>query len=84
MKRHLYTEVSARIVAELEAGTAPWVKPVCGANTPRNAEHRPYSGATWFCCGWRRRPGIAHRAFDPQTGIGIEIPSGVNLQLEKT
>jgi len=28
--------------------------------------------------------GIAHRAFDPQTGVGIEIPSGVNLQLEKT
>jgi len=24
MKRDLYTEVSARIVAELEAGAAPW------------------------------------------------------------
>ena len=40
MKRDLYTEVSARIVAELEAGTAPWVKSWSaspGANTPRNA-----------------------------------------------
>jgi N-terminal domain of anti-restriction factor ArdC len=27
MKRDLYAEVSMRIVAELEAGAAPWVKP---------------------------------------------------------
>jgi antirestriction protein ArdC len=27
MKRDLYAEVSARIVAELEAGAAPWIKP---------------------------------------------------------
>src|SRR4029079_4519133 len=29
MKRDLYAEVSARIVAELERGAAPWTKP-CG------------------------------------------------------
>ena len=48
MKRDLYAEVSARIVAELEAGAAPWVKPwsaTPGANTPCNAAtNRPYSG----------------------------------------
>src|SRR4051812_28338259 len=48
MKRDLYMEVSARIVAELEAGAAPWVKPwsaTPGANTPCNAvSNRPYSG----------------------------------------
>jgi antirestriction protein ArdC len=48
MKRDLYAEVSARIVAELEAGAAPWVKPWSaspGANTPCNAvSNRPYSG----------------------------------------
>src|ERR1700694_6225103 len=48
MKRDLYAEVSARIVAELEAGAAPWVKPWSaspGANTPCNAvTNRPYSG----------------------------------------
>jgi antirestriction protein ArdC len=48
MKRDLYAEVSARIVAELEAGAAPWIKPwsaTPGANTPRNAvSNRPYSG----------------------------------------
>jgi hypothetical protein len=39
MKRDLYAEVSARIVAELEVGPAPWVKPwsaTPGANTPCN------------------------------------------------
>ena len=48
MKRDLYAEVSARIVAELEAGAAPWIKPLPatpGANTPCNAvSNRPYSG----------------------------------------
>jgi antirestriction protein ArdC len=47
MKR-LYAEVSARIVAELDAGAAPWIKPwsaTPGANTPCNAAtNRPYSG----------------------------------------
>ena len=40
MKRDLYAEVSARIVAELETGAAPWIKPwsaTPGANTPCNA-----------------------------------------------
>jgi antirestriction protein ArdC len=48
MKRDLYAEVSARIIAELEAGATPWVKPwsaTAGANTPCNAvSNRPYSG----------------------------------------
>ena len=48
MKHDLYAEVSARIIAELEKGAAPWVKPWSaspGANTPCNAvSNRPYSG----------------------------------------
>jgi antirestriction protein ArdC len=48
MKRDLYADVSARIVAELESGAAPWIKPwsaTPGANTPCNAAtNRPYSG----------------------------------------
>jgi antirestriction protein ArdC len=48
MKRDIYSEVSDRIVAELEAGAAPWIKPwsaTPGANTPCNAvTNRPYSG----------------------------------------
>jgi antirestriction protein ArdC len=48
MKRDLQAEVSARILAELEAGALPWIKPwsaTPGANTPCNAvTNRPYSG----------------------------------------
>lgn len=48
MKRDLYADVSTRIVAELEAGAAAWVKPwsaTAGMNTPCNAvTNRPYSG----------------------------------------
>jgi antirestriction protein ArdC len=48
VKRDIYAEVSERIIAELEAGAAPWVKPwsaTAGANTPCNAvTNRPYSG----------------------------------------
>ena len=48
MRRDLYADVSARIIAELEQGAAPWVKPwaaTAGANTPCNAvSNRPYSG----------------------------------------
>jgi antirestriction protein ArdC len=48
MRRDLYAEVWARIIAELERGAAPWVKPWSaspGLNTPCNAvTNRPYSG----------------------------------------
>jgi antirestriction protein ArdC len=48
MKSDLYARVSARIIAELEVGAAPWVKPwsaTAGANKPCNAlTNRPYSG----------------------------------------
>src|ERR1700747_1628934 len=48
MKRDLYADVSARIIAELQKGAAPWIKPWSaspGANTPCNAvSNRPYSG----------------------------------------
>src|SRR5262245_54282349 len=47
-KRDLYTEVTSRILAELENGAAPWIKPLSatpGLNHPHNAvSQRPYSG----------------------------------------
>ena len=47
MKRDLYAEVSSRIVAELERGAAPWIKPwaaTAGQNVPQNAvTNRAYS-----------------------------------------
>jgi antirestriction protein ArdC len=48
MKRDLYSEVSSRLITELEQGAAPWVKPwsaTPGQNVPQNAvTNRPYSG----------------------------------------
>ncbi len=48
IKRDLYAQVTARILAELERGAAPWVKPwsaTAGQNVPQNAvSNRPYSG----------------------------------------
>jgi antirestriction protein ArdC len=48
MANNLYANVTARILAELENGSAPWVKPwsaTPGKNVPHNAATgRPYSG----------------------------------------
>ena len=48
IRRDLYSEVTSRILAELERGAAPWVKPwsaTPGQNVPQNAvSNRPYSG----------------------------------------
>ena len=47
-KRDLYSDVTARILTELETGAAPWIKPwsaTPGLNHPHNAAtSRPYSG----------------------------------------
>jgi antirestriction protein ArdC len=47
-KRDLYSEVTTRILAELETAAAPWIKPCAatpGLNHPHNAAtSRPYSG----------------------------------------
>ena len=59
IRRDLYTEVTSRILAELERGAAPWVKPwsaTPGQNVPQNAvTNRPYSGCNvillWFTHG---------------------------------
>src|ERR1700730_17072077 len=59
IKRDLYAEVTSRILAELERGAAPWVKPWSATpvqNVPQNAvTNRPYSGCNvillWFTHG---------------------------------
>jgi antirestriction protein ArdC len=71
MKRDLYEDVSTRIVAELEASAAPWIRPWSaspGANTPCNAvSNRPYSGCNvvllWMAqaagCRTQRLPNLS-------------------------
>lgn len=50
--RDMYQEITDKIVAELEAGTVPWVKPwrsTAGLNTAMNiVTKRPYSGVNVF------------------------------------
>lgn len=52
----IYQQVTDRIVASLEQGTAPWLKPwaanKCGAVGPYNAATgRPYNGINWLVLG---------------------------------
>src|SRR5205085_11416322 len=67
MKRDLYAEVSARIVAELERGATPWVKPwsvTPGQNVPQNAvSNRPYSGCNVILLWLARNRGWATPRF---------------------
>jgi antirestriction protein ArdC len=69
MKRDLYAEVSGRIVAELERGAAPWVKPwsaTAGMNTPCNAvTNRPYSGCNVVLLWMARAAGYRAPRFVP-------------------
>jgi antirestriction protein ArdC len=67
VKRDLYAEVSARIVAELERGAAPWIKPwsaTAGQNVPQNAvTNRPYSGCNVILLWLARNRGWATPRF---------------------
>src|SRR5260221_4743731 len=67
MKRDLYAEVSARSLAELERGAAPWVKPwsaTPGKNAPQNAvTNRPYSGCNVILLWLARNRGWASPRF---------------------
>jgi antirestriction protein ArdC len=67
VKRDLYAEVSTRIVAELERGAAPWIKPwsaTAGQNVPQNAvTNRPYSGCNVILLWLARNRGWATPRF---------------------
>src|ERR1700724_4656634 len=83
MKRDLYLEVSARIVAELERGAAPWVKPwaaTAGANTPCNAAtNRPYSGCNVLLLWMAQAAGYRtprYLAFKQTVEVGGHVRKG--------
>ena len=83
MKRDLYAEVSARIVAELERGAAPWIKPwsaTAGMNTPCNAlTNRPYSGCNvvllWMAANAGYRT-ARHLTFKQALDLGGNVRKG--------
>ena len=66
IRRDLYAEVTSRILAELERGAAPWVKPwsaTPGQNVPQNAvTNRPYSGCNVILLMVHARPRLANAA----------------------
>src|SRR5260221_13831715 len=67
MKRDLYADVSARILAELRRGALPWIKPwsaTPGQNVPQNAvSNRPYSGCNVVLLWLARNRGWATPRF---------------------
>jgi antirestriction protein ArdC len=66
VKRDLYTEVSERILAELQRGALPWIKPwsaTAGQNVPQNAvTNRAYSGCNVILLWLARDRGGPRRA----------------------
>src|ERR1700684_1419460 len=67
MKRDLYKEVASHIIAELNRGAAPWIKPwsaTAGQNVPQNAvTNRPYSGCNVVLLWLARNRGWATPRF---------------------
>jgi antirestriction protein ArdC len=83
MKRDLYAEVSTRIVAELERGAAPWIKPwsaTAGMNTPCNAlTNRPYSGCNVLLLWMAANAGYRtprYLTFKQALGLGGNVRKG--------
>ncbi len=88
-RTNLYDEVTARIVAELEAGRFPWVQPwgACGGvgapapGMPRNAlSARPYSGINvlilWHAVIDAGYPSQSWLTFRQAQGVGGSVRKG--------
>jgi antirestriction protein ArdC len=84
MSKDVYADVTARILAELATGAAPWVKPwssLPGCNHPHNAcTGRPYSGCNvvllWMAAqsgGW---PTLRFLTFKQTGDLGGNVRKG--------
>jgi antirestriction protein ArdC len=82
--RDIYSEVTARIVAELETGAVPWVKPwsaMPGCNHPHNAgTGRPYSGCNvvllWMATQKHNWPTMRFLTFNQAKDLGGNVRKG--------
>jgi antirestriction protein ArdC len=81
--RDLYGEVPTRIVAEMERGAAPWIKPwsaTPGQNVPQNAvTNRPYSGCNVILLWLARNRGWStprFLTFKQATEVGGHVRKG--------
>jgi antirestriction protein ArdC len=80
MPRNLYSEVTQRIVAQLEAGTPPWVrewKAIGRGNVPMNAiTRRPYSGCNVIMLWMRGYPTHRYLTFKQALDSGGHVRKG--------
>jgi antirestriction protein ArdC len=80
--RNVYDEVTSKILAELESGSAPWIKPwsaTAGRNMPHNAvTGRPYSGCNvvllWMTASHFAQP--AFLTFNQAKAAGGNVRKG--------
>jgi antirestriction protein ArdC len=80
--RDVHQEVTDRIVAALEAGTAPWVKPWNGnAGLPMNATtNKAYNGVNVFLC-WLQAGAMGYTSdrwltYKQAQGVGGQVRAG--------
>lgn len=84
MKHDIYADITARILAELETGAAPWVKPwsaTPGLNHPHNAATgRPYSGCNvvllWIASQDGNWPTPRYLTFKQALDLGGNVRKG--------
>lgn len=84
MKRNIQEEVTAKILAKLEAGVVPWVKPwssTAGGNMPCNATtNRLYSGVNtvilWQACEENAWPTMRFLTFNQAKACGGNVKKG--------
>lgn len=88
--QQLYSEVSAKIIAELEAGAVPWLKCWKGTNTglvPANAiSKRAYSGINvpilWFTAAEKGYEKHAWLTYQQAAAAGGQVRKGEKSKLE--
>lgn len=79
-KRDLYTEVTSRILSELQTGAAPWIKPwsaTPGLNHPHNAvSQRPYSGCNVVLLWMKQHAIPRYLTFKQALELGGNVKKG--------
>jgi len=83
-RQSLYSEVTGRIIAELEEGRLPWVQPwdsaACGCTMPQNAgTGRKYSGINVLIL-WAE---VIHRGFASQGWLTYRQAAAAPAQRRK-
>jgi antirestriction protein ArdC len=79
MQKDIYQQITDKIIAALEAGVAPWVKPwaTTGAGLPRNAvTGRPYSGINTVLLGMSDFSSPLWLTYNQAKEVGAQVRKG--------